>query len=392
MSQDQSHQTHPVTPRNNQAPQHTWQGFAAGAAANTVSPPPSLSMVTLAPPAPAQPLRRSPRKNPMAIWVLDPILKTAFPAHCKNLSLFTAWSEERRNKEMSRCRQSSQSCTEEAVRAQELDAILSRSSQSPAYAFEIVLGLVPPSLESASSDGALLQLAGRFAGSTYIPKGQSDTVSSVTGLTLKIGTAWRELRPQLFQCVQEVSMSRYNEMVVQITAYFRNRASWAAEDFKYEPGLAPVVQRIQQQAREVTELIAGYGMIVSGGLQSGHVTIAQAHRCWFDLFYPFARNLAGPRRMKRRSSGKVRHFQHRLSSGTNKCSSPLPLTRSRGNLSSSFRPSSSILSLLLLTGIISTSLRLWPRVSSTCLRDLAALWSAPLHRRWDMECSSSVSR
>lgn len=293
VSQDQSHQTHPVTPRNNQAPQHTWQGLAAGAAANTVSPPPSLSMVTLAPPAPAQPLRRSPRKNPMAIWVLDPILKTAFPAHCKNLSLFTAWSEERRNKEMSRCRQSSQSCTEEAVRAQELDAILSRSSQSPAYAFEIVLGLVPPSLESASSDGALLQLAGRFAGSTYIPKGQSDTVSSVTGLTLKIGTAWRELRPQLFQCVQEVSMSRYNEMVVQITAYFRNRASWAAEDFKYEPGLAPVVQRIQQQAREVTELIAGYGMIVSGGLQSGHVTIAQAHRCWFDLFYPFCKEFGG---------------------------------------------------------------------------------------------------
>lgn len=282
-----------VAMRNIRTPLHTWQGHVAGAAATTVSPPPSCSMVALAPHTPAQPLRRSPRKHPMAIWTLDPILK-GFPAHSKSLSLFTAWSDERRNKELSRCRQSSQSNTEEAARAQDLDAILSRSSQSPAYAFEIVLGLVPPSLDNATSDGALLQLAGRYAGSTYIPKGQfGDTVSTVTGLTLKIGTAWRALRPQLFQCVQEISMSPYNEMVVQITAYFRNRASWAAEDFKHVSDLIPVVQRIQQQAQEVTELIAGYGMIVSGGLQSGHVTIAQAHRCWFDLFYPFCKEFGG---------------------------------------------------------------------------------------------------
>jgi hypothetical protein len=207
------------------------------------------------------------------------------------LSLFLEWSEDRKDKELSKTRHSSQSSTADAARAQALDAILSRNSQNPSYAFEVVLGKIKPSVDNAVRDGVLLQLAGRFAGPDYIPQGgNSDTLLSFVA---KLGEAWLALRPQIFQCVQEVSMSRFDELVKRILEYFRYRAVWAKEDFSGVPELAPVVQRIQQQAEEAEALIKGYRARISDGIKTGQVSIAQAHKCWFDLFYPFCKEYGG---------------------------------------------------------------------------------------------------
>jgi len=207
------------------------------------------------------------------------------------LSLFLEWSEDRKNKELSKTRHSSQSSTADAARAQALDAILSRNSQNPSYAFEVVLGKIKPSVDNAVRDGVLFQLAGRFAGPDYIPQGgNSDTLLSFVA---KLGEAWLALRPQIFQCVQEVSMSRFDELVKRILEYFRYRAVWAKEDFSGVPELAPVVQRIQQQAEEAEALIKGYRARISDGIKTGQVSIAQAHKCWFDLFYPFCKEYGG---------------------------------------------------------------------------------------------------
>ena len=334
----------------------------------------------MAPSSPHQPLRRSPRKNPFAITTIDPHL-LSFPDHCMALSLFLEWSEDRKNKELSKTRHFSQSSTADAAGAQALEAILSRNSQNPSYAFEVVLGKIKPSVDNAVRDGVLLQLAGRFAGPDYIPQGgNSDTLLSFVA---KLGEAWLALRPQIFQCVQEVSMSRFDELVKRILEYFRYRAVWAKEDFSGVPELAPVVQRILQQAEEAEALIKGYRARISDGIKTGQVSIAQAHKCWFDLFYPFCKEYGGWRPTTLQPFGKLLHLLHWPSSGISQCNIMwLRHILSSGRLSSSSRLSRSSLISCWLTRSIHP--RMWSSLSNSRRQGLAALLFVLSHRLWDM--------
>ena len=225
------------------------------------------------------PPRRSPRKHYIVRFAnaLD-----AFPDHQSSLSLYELWSEERKAKELSKYRKVGQDNADEA---EALAERFQRGAQKPAYAFEIILGRSNASLELARSDGEMLQLAGRFAGASYIPKWEHS--ESLQYLMKKIRDAWQAAYCLLSLSSQEISFSALSGLTETVHVYFEHRANWAARDFAHVPDLASAVRRMSAQSVEVKTLLAKYQAFLSSGIREQRVSVAQAHKCWFEVLFPF---------------------------------------------------------------------------------------------------------
>jgi len=172
-----------------------------------------------------------------------------------------------------------------ADEADTLFSLLQGGSQKPAFAFEIVMGRSTASLAHARSDGEMLQLAGRFAGPRYIPRMEhADTLSY---LARKILDAWQAAYGFLSQPSQEIPFSALTALMGAVSVYFDNRAKWAERDFAYVPDLTTAVTRISAQSAEVKVLFENYQTFLSLGMTQRSVSVAQAHKCWFEVLFPF---------------------------------------------------------------------------------------------------------